>query len=114
MNSRNLSRFHTFSGSDFKKKNNINRNPAHSFLHSSQIQIQKIIQEERKKIKIKKIKFYSKLYTEVLFVPLFLGSEDGSYFTILTMSICNCQKKLGLNAKTSRWNFQKKKPSLPS
>ena len=61
------------------------------------------------KIKIKKIKFYSKLYIEFFFVPLFLGSEDGSYFTILTMSIYNCKKKLCLNAKTSRWNFQKKK-----
>ena len=28
MNSINLSRFHKFSGGNFKKKNNINRNPA--------------------------------------------------------------------------------------
>ena len=43
MNSRNLSRFHKFSGSNFKKKNNKNRNLAHLFLRSSQIQIQKRI-----------------------------------------------------------------------
>ena len=102
MNSKNLSRFHKFPGSNFKKIITEIKFQLRSFLHSSQIQIQKRIQEERKK------KFYSKLYTKFLSVPFFLGSEHGSYFTILTLSIYNCQKKLGLNAKTSRWNSQKK------
>ena len=61
---------------------------------------------EKNKIKIK---FYSKLYTEFLSFPLFLGSEDGSYFTILTLSIYNCQKKLGrIPQKNSWWISQKK------
>ena len=80
MNSRNLSRFHKFSGSNSKKKITEIKIQLYSSLYSSQIQIQK-----RKEIKIKiKIKIYSKLYTEFLSFPLFLGSEDESYFTILT------------------------------
>ena len=108
MNSRNLSRFHKFSGSNFKKKITEIEIQLHSFLHSSQIQIQKRIQEERKK---KKPKFYYRLYTEFLSVPLFLGSEDESYFTILILSIYDCQKKLcRIPQKISKWNYQKKSP----
>ena len=51
--------------------------------------------EKNFKNKNKENKFYSKLYTEFLSFPLFLGSEDGSYFTILKLSVYNCQKKLG-------------------
>ena len=43
--------------------------------------------DPKKKKKEKKRKFYSKLYTKFLFVPLFLCSEDGSYFTILCLFI---------------------------
>ena len=49
MNSINLSRFHKFSGSNYKKKIKEIKIQLHSSLHSSQIQIQKI-----NKLKIKK------------------------------------------------------------
>ena len=114
MNSRNLSRFHKFSGSNFKKKNNINRNPAplvsEQFANSNP---EKNYIRKKIKIKNKKIKFFSKLYTEFLSVPLFLGSEDGSYFTILTLSIYNCQKKMGLMQKAPG-GIPKRKPNLLS
>ena len=115
MNSRNLSRFHKFSGSSFKKKNNINRNPAPlvsaQFLDSNPEKNSR--RKKIKKIKIKKIKLYFKLYTEFLFVPLFLGSEDGCYFTIITLSIYNRQKKMGLMQKVLG-GIPKRKPSLLS
>ena len=60
-------------------------------------------------MKIKKIKFYFKLYTEFLSFPFFLGSEDGSYFTILTLSIYNRQKKLGRIPKKTPGGFLKRK-----
>ena len=68
--------------------------------------------EFKKKKENKKtiIKFYSKLYTEFLSVPLFLGSEDESYFTILTLSIYNCQKKLGRIPKKLQVEFLKESP----
>ena len=99
MNSRNLSRFHKFSGSNFKKKIIEIKIQLQSFLHSSHIQIEKRIIKNKNK----ENKFYSKLYTEFLSFPLFLGSEDESYFTILILSIYKLSKEI-------RPNPQKKTP----
>ena len=63
---------------------------------------------KKKEIKIKKLKFYSKLYTEFLSFPFFLGIEDGSYFTIVTLSIYIVKRNLAKSSKSSRWNSQKK------
>ena len=54
------------------------------------------------------MKIYSKLYTEFLSFPLFLGSQDGSYFTILTLSIYTVKRNWAESPKNSRWNSQKK------
>ena len=107
MNSRNLSRFHKFSGNN--EENNINKIQLYSSLHSSQIQIQK----RNKKIKNKenKIKIYSKLYTKFLSFPFFLGSEDGGYFTTLTWSIYTVKRKWAESPKSSRWTSQRKSPA---
>ena len=107
MNSRNLSRFHKFSDINFEKKiTEINLAP--SFLHSSQIQIQKRIQEKERKLK--KIKFYYKIYTEFLFVPLFLGSEDGRLLYYSNIVYLYCQKKLGRIPKKRLVGFPKEFP----
>ena len=60
MNSRNLSRFHKFSGSNFKKTNIRNKNPvpivSAQFADSDP---EKNFRRKKIKIKIKKRKFYS-------------------------------------------------------
>ena len=66
--------------------------------------------QKRNKLKInkKEIKIYSKVYTKFLSFPLFLGSEDESYFTILTLSIYTVKRNWAESPKSSRWNSQKK------
>ena len=54
------------------------------------------------------MKIYSKLYTEFLSFPLFLGSQDGSSFTILTLSIYTVKRNWAESPKSSRWKSQNK------
>ena len=54
------------------------------------------------------MKIYSKLYTEFLSFPPFLGSEDGNYFTIITLSIYTIKRNWAKSPKNSRCNSQKK------
>ena len=69
MNSINLSRFHKFSGSNFKKR--ITEKKWNSSRFYTVRRFKSIKEKKIKKKKKKKRKFYSKLYTEFLFVPLF-------------------------------------------
>ena len=86
------------------KKNNRTKNPA--LLISAQFADSK---PENKKIKIKKIKIYSKIYTEFLFFSLFLVVKTGkNYFTILKLSIYTVKRIWAESPKYSRWKSKEK------
>ena len=104
MNSRNLYRFHKISGSNVKKKLTENKNSA-PLISAQCTDSNPEKNSRRKKLKMK---FYSKLYTEFLSVPLFLGSEDGSFFTILKLSIYTVKRNWAESPKSSKWDSQKK------
>ena len=85
------------------KKNNRTKNP--TLLVSAQFADSK---PKRKKNKKNKRKICSKIYTEFIFFSLLLGNEDGSFFSILKLSIYTVKRIWAESLKWSRWKSKEK------